>query len=173
MDSEQIDRRLLLQRTVAAGAMMLSGFAVPAVGLARPQPKEASGMPTFRSPTINLYSRDLARAVSFYADLGFVETFRTPTSGPPAHVELQLDGFTLGIATVEAAAEEHGLRPDGEGRWIEIVLWTDDTDAAVSALTAKGAPLLSAAHDFLDGRLRSAWVADPDGNPIQLVQQKD
>ena len=128
-------------------------------------------MPTFRSPMVNLYSRDLARAVSFYTELGFVETFRTPTSGPPAHVELQLDGFKLGIATVEAA-QEHGLRPNGEGRWVEVVLWTDDTDAAVNALTAKGAPLLSAAHDFLDGRLRSAWVADPDGNPIQLVQHK-
>lgn len=128
-------------------------------------------MPTFKSPMVNLYSRDLARAVSFYSDLGFVETFRTPTSGPPDHVELQLDGFKLGIATVEAA-KEHGLRPEGEGRWIEIVLWSDDTDAAVEALTVRGAPLLSAAHDFLDGRLRSAWVADPDGNPIQLVQQK-
>lgn len=128
-------------------------------------------MATFRSPMINLYSRDLARAISFYADLGFVETFRTPTSGPPAHVEVRLDGFVLGIATVEAA-RAHGLRPDGEGRWIEIVLWTDDTDAAVNVLTAKGAPLLSAAHDFLDGRLRSAWIADPDGNPIQLVQAK-
>jgi catechol 2,3-dioxygenase-like lactoylglutathione lyase family enzyme len=82
-----------------------------------------------------------------------------------------LDGFRLGIATVEAA-KGHGLRLDGEGRWIEIALWTDDTDAAVKALTAKGAPLLSAPHDFLDGRLRSAWIADPDGNPIQLVQQK-
>lgn len=128
-------------------------------------------MPTFRSPTINLYSRDLPRATSFYTGLGFVETFRTPPSGPPAHVELQLDGFTLGIATVEAA-KEHGLRPSGEGRWIEIVLWTEDTDSAVNALTAKGTPLLSAAHDFLDGRLRSAWIADPDGNPIQLVQRK-
>lgn len=128
-------------------------------------------MPTFKSPMINLYSRDVARAMSFYADLGFVETFRTPPSGPPAHIELQLNGFKLGIATVEEA-RGHGLSPSGDGRWIEIVLWTDDTDAAVSALTAKGVPLLSPAHDFLDGRLRSAWIADPDGNPIQLVQQK-
>jgi predicted enzyme related to lactoylglutathione lyase len=52
------------------------------------------------------------------------------------------------------------------------VLWTDNTDAAVGALTAKGALLLVPTHDFLDGRLRSAWIADPDGNPIQLVQQK-
>jgi catechol 2,3-dioxygenase-like lactoylglutathione lyase family enzyme len=129
-------------------------------------------MPTFSAPLINLYSRDLPRAVAFYSELGFVETFRTPASGEPSHVQLKLDGFTLGIATIEAARAHHGLRPEGEGRWIEIVLWTDDTDAAVNALVAKGAPLLSPPHDFLDGRLRAAWVADPDGNPIQLVQRK-
>ena len=129
-------------------------------------------MAVFTAPMINLYSRDLPRALAFYSDLGFVETFRTPASGAPAHIELKLDGFTLGIATVEAAREHHGLSPDGEGRWIEIVVWTDDTDAAVSALVAKGAPLLSPAHDFLDGKLRSAWIADPDGNPIQLVQRQ-
>jgi catechol 2,3-dioxygenase-like lactoylglutathione lyase family enzyme len=27
----------------------------------------------FKSPMINLYSRDLPRAVAFYSDLGFVE----------------------------------------------------------------------------------------------------
>jgi len=129
-------------------------------------------MSTFRTPMINLYSRDLPRAVAFYSELGFVETFRTPASGEPSHVELKLDGFTLGIATIAAAREHHGLRPEGEGRWIEIVVWTDDTDAALSALVAKGAPLLSPAHDFLDGRLRAAWIADPDGNPIQLVQRR-
>ena len=60
-------------------------------------------MPIFRAPMINLYSRDLSRAVAFYSELGFVETFRTPASGEPVHVELTKDGFTLGIATMEAA----------------------------------------------------------------------
>jgi predicted enzyme related to lactoylglutathione lyase len=129
-------------------------------------------MPTFSAPMINLYSRDLPRAVAFYSELGFVETFRTPTIGEPVHIELKLERFTLGIATLAAAREHHGLRPEGEGRWIEIVLWTDDADSAVRALVAKGAPLLSPAHDFLDGKLRAAWIADPDGNPIQLVQRK-
>jgi catechol 2,3-dioxygenase-like lactoylglutathione lyase family enzyme len=129
-------------------------------------------MPTFSAPMINLYSSDLSRAVAFYSGLGFVESFRTPATGEPIHVELTKDGFTLGIATVEAAAQVHGLRPQGEGRWIEIVLWTDDTDGAVKALVAKGAPLLSPAHDFLGGKLRAAWIADPDGNPIQLVQRR-
>ena len=129
-------------------------------------------MPTFRAPMINLYSRDLSRSAAFYAQLGFVETFRTPEIGDPVHIELALDGFTLGIATIEAAKEHHSLRPGGEGRWIEIVLWTDDTDAAVNTLVANGAPLLTPAHDFLDGALRAAWIADPDGNPIQLVQKR-
>src|SRR5260221_12443122 len=128
-------------------------------------------MPTFKAPMINLYSRDPPRAVAFYAALGFVETFRAPASGEPAHIELKLDGFTLGIATIEAARTHHGLQP-GHGRGIEIVLWTDDTDAALSALAASGAPVLAPAHDFLDGRLRAAWVAHPDGNPIQLVQRR-
>jgi predicted enzyme related to lactoylglutathione lyase len=129
-------------------------------------------MPGFRSPQINLYSRDLPRALAFYAELGFIETFRTPTSGAPEHIELKLDGFTLGVATIEAARAHHGLQPQGDGRWIEIVIWTDDTDTAVSKLAAKGAPVLSPAHDFLGGKLRSAWIADPDGNPVQLVQRK-
>ena len=83
-----------------------------------------------------------------------------------------MDGFTLGIATVEAAKAHHGVKPGGEGRWIEIVIWTDDTDAALTALAARGTPVLSPAHDFLDGKLRAAWIADPDGNPIQLIQER-
>jgi predicted enzyme related to lactoylglutathione lyase len=121
---------------------------------------------------INLYARDLPRAVAFCSALGFAETFRTPSSGEPVHVELTLDGFRLGVAALEAARADHGLSPNGEGRGIEIVLWTDDADAALRALVEKGAPVLSPAHDFLGGRLRAAWVADPDGNPIQLVQRK-
>ena len=112
-------------------------------------------------------------AAAFDSQLGFIETFRAPASGEPAvHVELKLDGFTLGIATHEAARLHHGLRPEGDRRGIEIMVWTDDTDAAASALVAAGATLLAPAHDFLDGRLRAAWVANPDGNPIQLVQRR-
>ena len=129
-------------------------------------------MPTFRAPMINLYSRDLLRAVAFYSQIGFVETFRTPRSGEPVHIELKLDGFTLGIAKTEAAKEHHCLPPAGEGRSIEIVVWTDDTDSALSLLVANGTTLLSPAHDFLEGKLRAAWISDPDGNPIQLVQRR-
>jgi catechol 2,3-dioxygenase-like lactoylglutathione lyase family enzyme len=125
----------------------------------------------FRSPAINIYSHDVERLASFYEGLGFRETFRTPKDGTPDHVEVVLDGFTIGIASVEAAAADHGLSPALSGRPVEIVLWTDDTDGAYARLTADGAPSLSAPHDWLSD-LRLAWVADPDGNPIQLAQKR-
>jgi catechol 2,3-dioxygenase-like lactoylglutathione lyase family enzyme len=125
----------------------------------------------FRSPAINVYSHDVMRLVRFYEGIGFHETFRTPKQGEPVHMEVTLDGFTMGFASVDAAIADHGLSPSLGGRPIEIVLWTDSTDRAYARLTADGAPSLSPPHDFL-GSLRVAWVADPDGNPIHLVQRR-
>jgi hypothetical protein len=59
---------------------------------------------------INLYSRDLPRAAAFHSELGFVETFRTPASGQPVHIELALDALTLGIFTIVTVREQHSLR---------------------------------------------------------------
>jgi catechol 2,3-dioxygenase-like lactoylglutathione lyase family enzyme len=127
----------------------------------------------FSTPQVNIYSEDVGRAVEFYRGFGFEETFRTPREGEPIHVELVLDGFKLGIAAATSAAADHGLdlelsRP---GRGMEILLWTDDTDAAFARLVAAGARMLSEPHDWL-GDLRLAWVADPDGNPIELAQRR-
>jgi hypothetical protein len=52
-----------------------------------------------------------------------------------------------------------------------VVLWADDVDAAYADLVARGVPGISAPHTFLDGRLRAAWVMDPDGNPVEIVTQ--
>jgi hypothetical protein len=54
----------------------------------------------------------IARLVDFCERLGFRDTFRTPNEGQPIHVEVTLDGFTVGIASVDAAAEDHGLHPE-------------------------------------------------------------
>lgn len=78
-----------------------------------------------------------------------------------------LDGFKLGIATKESTREIHGLTP-GKNSGCEMVLWVEDTDLAIQYLLDNGAALLSKPHDFLDN-LRSGWVHDPDGNPIQIV----
>lgn len=123
----------------------------------------------FRTPQVILFSEDVPRAAAFYAGLGFTETFRVPTEGEPIHVDLTLDGYRIGIASVASTRDDHGLDPVPSGQRAAVILWTDDTAAAYEKLTADGAPALAAPHVWL-GRLLIAWTADPDGNPIQIVQ---
>ena len=126
-------------------------------------------MSIFRAPQVNLFSNNIPRAVAFYTRLGFTETFRVPTEGEPIHVDLVLDGYKLGVASVNSTRDDHGLDPIGEGQRAAVILWTDDTTAAYADLVASGAPALASPHLWL-GRLLIAWTADPDGNPIQIVQ---
>jgi catechol 2,3-dioxygenase-like lactoylglutathione lyase family enzyme len=116
-----------------------------------------------------LFSENVERAAEFYTRLGFVETFRVPAGGEPIHVDLALDGYKIGIASVASTRDDHGLDPVPEGQRAAVILWTDDTHAALAYVTGLGAPALTGPHEWL-GRLLIAWVADPDGNPIQIVQ---
>lgn len=126
-------------------------------------------MSIFRTPQVILFSIDLPRAAAFYAQLGFTETFRVPADGEPMHIDLALDGYTIGIASVDSTRNHHGLDPIAEGQRAAVILWTDDTTAAYEDLVRRGAPALASPHVWLD-RLLIAWTADPDGNPIQIVQ---
>jgi Predicted enzyme related to lactoylglutathione lyase len=123
----------------------------------------------FRTPQVLLFSPNLPRAVAFYASLGFSESFRVPTEGEPIHVDLTLDGYKIGIASVASTRNDHGLDPVPEGQRAAIILWTNDTAAAFARLTASGVPALAPPHKWL-GRLLIAWISDPDGNPIQIAQ---
>jgi catechol 2,3-dioxygenase-like lactoylglutathione lyase family enzyme len=123
---------------------------------------------TFREPQVILFTTDVLRAAEFYIGLGFRETFRVPADDP-IHVDLQLDGYTLGLASVASTRDDHGLDPVPSGQRAAVVLWTDDVPAAFRRLTGGGVPALVEPHEWL-GRLLIAWVADPDGNPVQLVQ---
>jgi hypothetical protein len=100
------------------------------------------------------------------------ETFRIPQEGAPVHVDLQLDDYKIGFASVDSARQDHGLNPVASGQRATITLWTQDTAKAYRALTALGIPGLAAPSVWL-GRLLIAWVQDPDGHPVQLVQRFD
>lgn len=126
-------------------------------------------MSVFRKPQVILFSEDLPRAVAFYTRLGFTETFREPAHGEPVHVDLILDGYKIGIASVAATREGHGLPPAADGQRVAVILWTHDATAAYADLVAGGAPAVREPHVWLD-RLLIAWTTDPDGNPIQIVQ---
>ncbi|MDG6954154.1 MAG: glyoxalase/bleomycin resistance/dioxygenase family protein [Nitrososphaerota archaeon] len=124
----------------------------------------------FQNPSIHILSCDVIRLVGFYERLGFRETYRTPKEGALVRVEVTLDQFTIGISSGEVAISDHGLNPDLDGHPIGILLWTDDTDREYARLISEGATSLSPPHTFRanQNELRSAWVADLDGNPINL-----
>jgi catechol 2,3-dioxygenase-like lactoylglutathione lyase family enzyme len=127
----------------------------------------------FREPQVNFFVQDVETSVRFYTDLfGFDETFRAPASGPTEFVEVRLGGLTLGLGSIEAARRVHGLDVVPGPPRAEVCLWTNDVDRAHSELVSRGVQSLRGPHDF-GGRLRSAWVLDPDGNPVEIVAERD
>lgn len=126
----------------------------------------------FDSPQINFYVEDVELTARFYREsFGFTETFRTPDQGPPIHVELRLGHITLGVADIDALRQMHGIVAGAGRPRAELVIWTEDVDRVYADLAAKNVTTLSPPHDFLES-LRAAWVADPDGNPVQIVTRR-
>jgi hypothetical protein len=46
------------------------------------------------------------------------------------HVELRIGSFVVGMAGIAAARRMHGIDVGGDRPRAEVVLWTDDVDAA-------------------------------------------
>jgi lactoylglutathione lyase len=125
----------------------------------------------FATGFVNLYTADIEAGIRFYCDLlGFRETFRTPKEGVPEHVEFALEGFKLGLGTVEAAKRVHGVdSTPGEPAGV-IVVWCDDVDAEFERLTAAG--VLSVQEPHATGEAnRNALLRDPDGNLVEIVSK--
>jgi lactoylglutathione lyase len=126
----------------------------------------------FATALVNLYTRDIEAGLRFYRDLlGFAETFRTPRQGVPEHVELRLDGFTVGLGTVEAAKRVHGVDAAPGSPAMVLVVWTDDVDAAYRDLVAAGVPAIQPPHDTGNNN-RNALLRDPDGNLVEIVAKR-
>jgi catechol 2,3-dioxygenase-like lactoylglutathione lyase family enzyme len=126
----------------------------------------------FKTPQIVLFSKDLSRASEFYKRLGFEEVFRSPSEGTPIHVDLVLDGYRIGLASEASTRDDHGLVPVVDGQRAAVILWTEDTAAAYLTLQDLGANPVKEPQPWL-GRLLIAWVEDPDGHLIQVVQTVD
>lgn len=124
----------------------------------------------FHTPQVVLFTKRIDAAVAFYRAIGFAEVFREPAAGKPAHVDLELDGYRIGLATVRSAREDHWLEPVAAGQRAVVVLWTDDVDAGWARLVELGAKPVHEPQPWLD-RLRIGWLADPDGHLIQVVQE--
>lgn len=121
---------------------------------------------------INLVVEDVEPCVSFYKALGFEQTYRVPAEGAAEFVEVGALGLTLGIGSVAAAREVHGLHLSGAGNAVQVCLWCSDVDAAFERMLQVGARAVREPQDFQGGRLRNGWVLDPANNLVELVQQQ-
>jgi len=126
----------------------------------------------FTEGFVHLYTRNIEAGIHFYRDLlGFKETFRTPKEGTPSHVELILNGFGVGLGTVEAAREVHGVEASPGSPAMSLVIWTDDVDKSFELLSSQGTPVVQTPHDVGSSN-RSALLRDPDGNLVEIVAKR-
>ena len=125
----------------------------------------------FRDPFVIVYSEDVPRLATFYADgFGFAPDFRWPPdpAAPAEFVVLKLGPHALGIGRANTPAL-HG-RPtatSGPAATFELCLEADDVDDAVERLLGLGATLLVPPVDQ-PWNERLAYVADREGRPIHL-----
>ena len=68
-----------------------------------------------------------------------------------------------------AAIREVGLAAPSPGHPLEVVVWCDDVDAAVTRLRSAGVRVPVEPYDHVADH-RRAYVADPDDNWLALVQ---
>ena len=121
---------------------------------------------------VNLYTRDIEASSRFYRDLfGFRETFRTPKTGTPTHVEFKVGGFTLGRGTVEAARRANGVDASPGTPAMALVFWTHDVDQTFEDLRSARITLVPSPHDTGNNN-RNAIVRDPDGNLVEIVSKR-
>jgi len=126
----------------------------------------------FAEGLVNLYTRDIEAGIRFYRDLlGFKETFRTPKTGTPTHVEFKVGGFTLGLGTVEAARLAHGVDASPGSPAMALVFWTQDVDQTFSRLKSAGIEVVQPPHDVANNN-RRALFRDPDGNLVEAVSKR-
>lgn len=114
-------------------------------------------------------ARDLDRTLAFYTqDLGFPEMFRLHNdSGAVTLVYVRvtddhyLEFFPNSTGDGPAPREAVGLN--------HLCLTVADLDATVATLTERGVPLARGVITGGDGN-RQAWIADPEGNRIELME---
>ena len=111
-------------------------------------------------------AHDLEGALAFYAKLGIHESFRLHRDdGSLMLVYLHIAGDRF----IEVFPDGPPPDPQRKGSYRHLCLLTDDMQATVESLRAAGVEIERGPSVGLD-RNTQAWIRDPDGNPIELMQ---
>jgi lactoylglutathione lyase len=109
---------------------------------------------------------DVEATLAFYAKLGIPEAFRLHREdGSLMLVYLHAGGDRF----IEVFPGGPAPDPNRQQSFMHICLRTDDIHADVERIRAAGIPIDTEVKMGLDHNLQ-AWIADPDGNKIELMQ---
>jgi len=109
---------------------------------------------------------DVARTLAFYEQLGICEAFRLHHGdGSLMLVYLHVAGDRF----IEIFPSGPDREPGGKGSFMHLCLLTEDLTGAVEVLRAAGIAIDRPPSVGRDTNLQ-AWISDPDGNPIELMQ---
>jgi lactoylglutathione lyase len=111
--------------------------------------------------------KDLDRSLEFYRDrLGFAEMLRLDRDGKVWIVYLRVTDTQF----VELFPDAVGDLPPRDGPGVNhLCLEVGDLDATVASIERAGLELFRPISLGLDGN-RQAWIEDPDGNRIELME---
>jgi lactoylglutathione lyase len=168
-------------RKWAAGAVFAGALALGATQIsaaAAPAPAQPGHAPTTSSTQVdyprigqpNLYAHDVPTLSRFYQQLGFAELFTfTLPDGTVAFATLQNGPFYLTLANFDVIKQSTGIKTIGNTFFhqFDIAILTPDVDGLVNKMKAYGARVLMAPKDqpWLE---RQAYIADPEGNLVQI-----
>ncbi len=114
---------------------------------------------------LGLRVTDLDRSLAFYMALGYTELGRVPDTPFGSLTMLQLpDDPFVSLELVHDPA-----RPVTDASAVNhLVVQTDNLDATIADLAARGVPAEPPTEP--GPGLQTAWLTDPDGDRIELVQ---
>ena len=120
-----------------------------------------------RAHHIAIYTRDLARLEAFYTQtLGFAVARRWEAAGI-----VFVDAGGLWIELTRQDAPDDGTQPRALDQGVglnHVALQVDRVDRSFQQLVERGVRVLAAPADYED--VRVAFLADPDGNVLELIQ---
>jgi lactoylglutathione lyase len=143
-------------------------------------------MTVLRVSHVGLCVADLEGSLRFWRDgLGFRERSRLDVAGAEADTLLELRGVELRAVYLErdglrlellhfaapGACDRAGVRPMNQPGLTHLSLRVDDLDGALARLAGCGGRVLDATRVAIPAaRTRAAFVADPDGTRVELVE---
>jgi lactoylglutathione lyase len=115
--------------------------------------------------------KDIDRSLDFYVGkLGFAEMFRLDRDGKLWIVYLRITDDQYLELFPDAVGEQSP--PEDTVGLNHFCLTVDDINAVVADIERQGIPLFRPKKFAIDGNWQ-AWIKDPDGNRIELMQMGD